>query len=265
MNIIITGGHTGMGLELTKELLAEGHQIGLIVRSESRVNDAKKALENTANLQFFVADLGKRNEIQAVAEAIKNKWNIVDGIFNNAGVLLDKAYYSEQGNEMHFEINTLTPYYLVTSLKSLLDNSENAFVVNTATSGLNNQKSLNIKELKRPTKFVKLIGSYMHSKLALVLMMNYLAKQWSNIRFINVAPGSVKTKMTSGEGMPFLLKPIRNLFFSSPEKGAEKIYKAAFDEKFSDKSGIYVNGNIKPIQFELSESEFEEILSDNLN
>ena len=32
MNFIITGGHTGIGLELTKKLLEEGHKIGLIVR-----------------------------------------------------------------------------------------------------------------------------------------------------------------------------------------------------------------------------------------
>lgn len=261
MNIIITGGHTGMGLELTKRLLREGHQIGLIVRSENRVKDTYKILNNTQDVQFFIADLSKRDDIQKVVQKIVSKWTKIDGVFNNAGVLLDKAYYSEQGNEMHFEVNTLTPYFLVEALKPLLDNSKNPFVVNTATSGLHTKKALNIKELKQPSKFVKLVGSYMESKFALVLIMNYIARKWSNIRIVSVAPGAVKTKMTSGKGMPFWLKPIRNLFFSSPEKGAEKIYKAAFNQKFVGKSGIYINGNILPIQYKLTDAEFNEIIS----
>jgi len=34
MNIIITGGYSGIGLELTKMLFAEGHKLGLIIRNK---------------------------------------------------------------------------------------------------------------------------------------------------------------------------------------------------------------------------------------
>ena len=60
MNYIITGGHSGMGLELTKKLLTEGHKIGLIVRSESRKKETKNLLSSENTIDIFVADLSKR-------------------------------------------------------------------------------------------------------------------------------------------------------------------------------------------------------------
>ncbi|MEL6182174.1 MAG: hypothetical protein AAFS10_24660 [Myxococcota bacterium] len=36
MEIVLTGGHSGMGLELSKLLLADGHRLTLIVRSAKR-------------------------------------------------------------------------------------------------------------------------------------------------------------------------------------------------------------------------------------
>lgn len=263
MKILLTGGHSGIGLELTKKLLKEGHQLGLIVRNEKRKVDAIQAIGSTDNIDFFYADLSKRGDVYKVAEEVKAKWDNIDGLFNNAGVLLEKAVYSEKGNEMQFEVNALTPYFLTKELKPLFDKSDNAFVVNTATGAMHKQKSLDIDNLKRPKKFVKLMGSYMNSKFALVLLMNHLGKEWSNsnIRVINVDPGPNKTGMTAGSGMPFWLKPIRNLFFPAPIKGANKIYDAAFSPSFSGKTGIYITGDkINEVQYQLNDSEFKNML-----
>ncbi|MEM9896878.1 MAG: SDR family NAD(P)-dependent oxidoreductase, partial [Bacteroidota bacterium] len=60
MKFLITGGHSGMGLELTKKLLAENHQVGLIVRSEKRRDETLKIFSETAEIEIFIADLEKR-------------------------------------------------------------------------------------------------------------------------------------------------------------------------------------------------------------
>lgn len=262
MDILLTGGHSGIGLELTKRLAKEGHHLGLILRNEARKEGALQAIGTSENIDFFYADLSKRKEVVAVADRIAAKWEKVDGLFNNAGVLLEKAIYSEQGNEMQFEVNALTPYLLTQALIPLLDKSDHPFVVNTATGGLHRQKSLDIENLKRPKKFVKLIGSYLNSKFAMVLLMNHLATQWPEIRIINVDPGPNKTKMTSGSGMPFWLVPFRNLFFVKPIVGGNKIYDGAFKKDFLDESGIYITGNkIQALKYELAPAEVQEILN----
>lgn len=260
MNIIISGGHSGMGLELTKKLISNGHHIGLIVRNEKRKNDAIKALGNPDNVVFFIADLGKRDQINRVAQDIGNSWSAIDVIFNNAGVLLDKLYVSDYGNELQLEINAISPYLLTNELLPLLNKAESPVVVNTATAGLSTKNSIDIEAFKRPKKFTKLTGSYMDSKFALVLLMNYLDATTESVRFVSLNPGAIKTKMTSGDGMPFWLKPFRNLLFKSPAQGAQNIYNAAFATNING-SGIYLdNGKVKDIQISLTRDQVEELV-----
>lgn len=260
MNIVITGGHSGMGFELSKKLLSKGHQIGLIVRSEKRKAETQKLFSPENKLKIFVADLGKRDEIKSVALEILSNFSNLDGIFNNAGVLLDKLYFSDYGNEMQLEINAISPYLLTIELLPLLEKSDNPFVVGTATDGLNNKKSIDIPAFKKPQKFTKLMGSYMDSKLTMVALMNHLSKEHKNIRFVSVSPGAIKTKMTAGDGMPFWLKPIRNLFFKSPEQGAESLYNGAFSDSIKG-SGIYVSGGkVKDMKVSINKQEIIELL-----
>ncbi|MEM6966443.1 MAG: SDR family NAD(P)-dependent oxidoreductase, partial [Bacteroidota bacterium] len=215
--------HSGMGLELSKKILARGFKLGLIVRSEARKSDAENLFTGDNQPDIFVADLANRDEIKSVAKAIADKWSKLDGLFNNAGVLLDKLYFSEYDNELQLEINAISPYLLTKALKPLLDKAENPFVVNTATSGLDDKKIIDVPSFKKPQKFTKLLGSYLDSKLMLVVLMNHLSSTWKNVRIVSVDPGAIKTKMTAGDGMPFWLKPIRNLFFKSPEEGAQNL------------------------------------------
>ncbi|MEM6431690.1 MAG: SDR family NAD(P)-dependent oxidoreductase [Deinococcota bacterium] len=264
MNIILTGGHSGIGLELTKHLLQDEHHVGLILRNEARKQDAINALGTEDNLDFFYADLSNQEAVEKVAESIKASWTHIDGLFNNAGVLLDKLYTSPQGNEMHYEVNTLTPYALANHLKPLLESAESPFIINTVTGGLHQRKALEVDEFVKPTKFVKLLGSYMMSKLALTLLMTDLAREenWSSIRIVNVDPGPNKTNMTSGSGMPVWLVPLRNLFFPEPTVGGKKLYDGAFAEAFKGQSGMYVSGSkIRPMIAKLTTSETEKVLS----
>jgi len=262
MQYLLTGGHTGIGLELTNVLLNEGHKIGLVVRNEKRKQQTISELAKPDQVDFFFADLSIPAEVQKLASDITAKWDHIDGIFNNAGLLAGEAIYSVRGNEMQLEINALAPYDLVQALKPLLSKAEKPFVVNTATGGLHQQKKKAISELKKPTKFVKLIGSYLNSKMAMTMMMNFLAKNDPNIRIVAVDPGPNQTKMTKSSGMPAWLKPFSGIFFSKPIKGAMKIYRGAFDSKFADKSGIYITGDkIKAITPSFSDSEMAELLA----
>ncbi|MEM9024022.1 MAG: hypothetical protein AAGB22_09785, partial [Bacteroidota bacterium] len=107
----------------------------------------------------------------------------------------------------------------------------------------------------------KLMGSYMDSKLIMVLLMNYLAKEWPDVRFVSVNPGAIKTKMTSGSGMPKWLLPIRHLLFKSPAYGANSLYKGAFDQKIVG-TGIYVSENkVKPMGYTIKADEIRELLA----
>lgn len=261
MNYIITGGHSGMGLELTNKLLAEDHKVALIVRSESRKEEARMLFSNETAIDIFVADLSNRNDIAQVADQIGSELDKIDGLFNNAGLLLDQLYMSDYGNELQLEVNAISPYILTKALLPLLEKGDNSFVVNTATSGLDSKETIDIPTFKRPKKFTKLLGSYIDSKLILVLLMNHLSKKSKSVRFVSVNPGAIKTKMTAGKGMPFWLKPIRNIFFKAPVHGANNLYDAAFNPKYQQ-SGIFISkGKIRPMKLEINQEQIDQLLT----
>ncbi len=262
MNYLLTGGHTGIGLELTNVLLKEGHKIGLIVRTEKRKQETLQALAKPEMVDFFFADLSQADAVQAVAKDINEKWERIDGLFNNAGLLAGEANYSARGNEMQLEINALAPYDLTKALLPLLNKADKPFVMNTATGNLHKQKKKETSELKRPKKFVKLLGSYLNSKFAMAMMMNFLAQNNPQLRVASVDPGPNQTNMTKSSGMPAWLKPFSKILFAQPIKGAMKIYRAAFDPKFQGQSGIYITGDkVKALKASYNDVEIAELLA----
>jgi NAD(P)-dependent dehydrogenase (short-subunit alcohol dehydrogenase family) len=263
--IIITGGYSGIGVELSKILLKQGHKLGLIVRNENSKNSflQKNPEFETIKVDFFLADLSIQERVVQVVNEILGNWHKVDILFNYAGLLLDKKKYSYQQNELHYEINTLAPFLLANKLKPALLNSENPLIVNTVTDGLHYMKTIDINELIDPVKFRKLFGSYMQSKLALALLMQDLSGEWikNKIRIINVSPGGNKTKLSAGKGMPGWMLPFRKLLYKKPEYGARLLYYAAFKENFEDKTGIYLQKNkIKKLRIVLSKEQKNELL-----
>lgn len=256
---LLTGGHSGIGLALSDILLQQGYHLGWIVRSEQRGRSAQTEISNGASIDLFVADLSNQTEVHTVAKEVMERWPSLDLLFNNAGVLLGSLQHSPQGNEMHYQVNTLGPYLLTKSLAPILQATEGAQAINTATGGLDSHKSIKLHELIQPEKVTKLFGAYLTSKLAMTLLMQDLAKELPGVQIKTVDPGPNKTKMTKGEGMPGWLLPLRNLFFPAPTKGGSLLWKATQIKETAP--GAYIRGN-KPrtMRYTLTPDEKQKLL-----
>lgn len=255
MNVVITGGHTGLGLELTRQLVNEGKNVGIVVRSASRLADVPESVKS--RLTVWEADLAQRDAIDAVAKRIVDEWSTVDVLFNNAGVLLPEFRVSPHGNEMHLEVNTLAPYRLTRRLEPALLAAEEPVVVNTVTGNMHAAK-FDLAEVTDESRFQKLFGAYMHSKLALVLLMNELARDpaWKKVSIRNVNPGANKTPMTAGDGVPGWIKPFRWLLFSAPTKGARLLHRAAFDASNRGRTGVFFDEKkLRDVTHELADDD----------
>ncbi len=262
--ILLTGGHTGLGLGVTKKLLKPENKIGLIIRNESRkeatlreLNDLPQHLIDT--IDFFYADLSDQAQIRTAAQKIGNKWPRIDRLFNNAAVLVSGRMQSKQGNELHLEVNALAPYLLTTELQSLLQNSADAIVITTVTDGMHRRKLRTDQILN--DDYTSTMGLYAQSKQAAMLLMNDLAESWQGVRFLAVNPGQNKTKMTT-EDAPGILKYLARLFFNEPAVGSQRIYNAGFDERFTSQNGIFITGDkVVAVRHGLSTSDKDALLA----
>lgn len=261
--IVLTGGSSGIGLELLKLLLENEHRIAVVARSRDRSDELQNNFRSNG-LEVFIADLSVQAEVVHVARMIREKFGRVDILFNNAGVMLEKIIRSQQGNEMHYEVNTLSPYLLTLSLKSALMQSADPLVVNTATDGLHQIPNVNVGELLHPKSNQAPLGMYLYSKLSLALLMKHYSEELNRdrIRVINASPSGNKTKMSMGKGMPIWMKPLVTLFYKHPQHGATLLYSAAFGEEHLGKTQMYLQNNkVKEIRSSINDEQASDLLS----
>ena len=155
-----------------------------------------------------------------------------------------------QGREIHFEVNTLAPFVVLSRLRPLLERSEDALVVNVSSNAALMVKSFDPASLERPTTFKKLFGPYAASKLALSMWTHALAPQLSAapIRIVSVCPGPNKTPMTAGDGMPWWLSMLRQFTFRHPSAGAHTV-RQAIALRSAPMGAFIVKGKPTPIPF----------------
>ena len=86
-NIIITGTSRGMGFELVHLFANEGYNVLALSRNERPVNNL-----HFENITSFSFDLNDHDDYDKVDTFIKDNWQAVDVLINNAGLLLNKPF-----------------------------------------------------------------------------------------------------------------------------------------------------------------------------
>lgn len=239
--IVVTGISSGVGQELARQLLREGHQIVGLGRREPE--DAElAAAQAQGRLRLYRADLADAAGLDVALAALVQAEPRVDALVNNAGVGLEALQYSPQGREMHFEVNTRAPHAILTALLPRLRAGRWRRVVNVSSDAALMVRGYEPQRLVRPQRFRKLLGPYAHSKLALSLWTQALAPRLAaeGVHVISANPGGNRTAMTQSAGMPAWLRPLVrfSFVFRHPSHGAGLLQQALFGDH---PAGAFVN------------------------
>lgn len=143
MNIFITGGNRGLGLELVLEAAGRGHHIYATVRGEQGADQLTQALQEHTDLHGEVtvlqADVRDEASIKAVAEQVKQEGIKLDSIVNSAAVLLGRESDIESLNisdvELSFDINLFGPLRVVKHLLPYLTEREGSIINISSEAG----------------------------------------------------------------------------------------------------------------------------------
>ena len=121
--ILITGSTDGLGLEVARQLAAQGHRVMLHGRSEAKLQSAKLQLESggASNVLTFAADLSDLAQVTALAGDVQAHCDQLDVLINNAGVFKTPQPVLANGRDSRFVVNTVAPYLLTRKLLPLMD------------------------------------------------------------------------------------------------------------------------------------------------
>jgi len=83
--VLVTGGRSGIGYAITKQLLSLNAKVMICSRKEAPLKKAAEALNEYGEIKYCVCDIRETTQIQLLAKSIKNEFGKLDILVNNAG------------------------------------------------------------------------------------------------------------------------------------------------------------------------------------
>jgi NAD(P)-dependent dehydrogenase (short-subunit alcohol dehydrogenase family) len=229
---VVTGANSGIGLETARALAGHGATVVLACRSEAKANAAADEIRNsvpTADLHVLRLDLSDLEQIETFAENFLGRFDRLDLLINNAGVMMPPPSKTQQGYELQFGVNHLGHFALTGRLLPRLLSTPGARVVNVSSLAHRNGK-IAFDDLDWTSRSYNRLASYGQSKLANLLFTFELERRLADAGVDVIAtaahPGWTATNLQQHTPLFRWLNP---LLAMDPAQGALPTLRAAVD------------------------------------
>lgn len=216
--IVVTGASKGIGLEIVRFLVAQGHTVYALSRDI-------KALESSEKLHPIGIDLTDEESLIKLAEQLSSNQISIDALINNAGSLINQSFSTTTKNDFEaiYRVNVFGLASITRLLLPLI--SSKGHVVNISSMG----------GIGGSAKFPGL-SAYSSSKGAVNILTELLAEEYKETGpfFNGLALGAVQTEMLA-KAFPGFQAPL----------SAEEI--APYIAQFALTGQQFYNGKILPI------------------
>ena len=192
MNAIVTGAASGLGLELTKQLLSEGANVAAVDINADNLKKLEEELKSN-RLKTYVVDMGDTESIKKFRVDYKKDYSDADIIINNAGIIQPFVKVGDlEDNTINkvMNVNFFGPLNLIRYfMEDLTKDRKEQYIVNVASMG----------------GFFPFPGQtiYGASKAALKIFTEGLFAELenSNVHVMIVLPGAMATNITKNSNV----------------------------------------------------------------
>lgn len=253
---IVTGANTGLGFETSLALAKAGRTVVLACRSEAKADKARQKIKRKVrdpDLDFIALDLIDRDSIRRFAETFATRYDGLNVLVNNAGVMGPPRTITPNNLELQFDANHIGHFLLSSLLMERLERADDARIVNVASlAGKRETADIHFDNLNFEGNYddgPKFMGlsmlAYQQSKLANILftveLKDRLAAAGKAVKAIVVHPGASNTDLS--RNMPAMIRflaPVLVQFMniSTPAEGAQSSVYAALNPDV--KSGDFI-------------------------
>lgn len=184
-NVLVTGASRGLGASIAKTFAKNGDNIIINYnQSFDSANLLKKELEDKYNSKVLLvgADISLENEVKNMINIIREEFNSIDILINNAGIAMDSSLEEKSADQFMKVISVnLLGTFLVTKYATTIMNK--GLIINiSSTNGID-------------TGYIESID-YDASKAGVIALTHDFAKYLApKIRVNCIAPGWINTDM----------------------------------------------------------------------
>ena len=234
--IVVTGGNSGLGYESVKAFTQNGAEVIMACRSVDKGEAAKDEIGKVkGKIAIMQLDLQDFESIDRFADNFVAKYDKLDILLNNAGIMTTPYFKTSDGLEGQIGTNHFGHFKLTGLLLKLLNKTPKSRVVNVSSMAHKAGK-MNFDDLFFEKEDYSPMKSYGRSKLANLLFTYQLQRffEQHSIDSMSVAahPGVAMTNLGRYFENKFLYKllyPVAQKVIQEPEQGALPQIRAAAD------------------------------------
>jgi 3-oxoacyl-[acyl-carrier protein] reductase len=184
--ILITGASTGIGAALAKAFAAQGAKVAVHYNSSAgQAEEVVKSIrDHGGEAHLFRADVTRSKETAGLVEEAASHFGRLDGLINNAGLMVGRMAYADMTDEYYDKVMDLNARSVIVACKTAIPwlKKKGGFIINTSSIAARNGAGGGA-------------GLYGSSKAFVSNVTRGLAKELigSGIRVNAVAPGVIDT------------------------------------------------------------------------
>lgn len=232
--VLITGGSRGLGRACALKFAQLDYNI--IINYNNSLKEAvslEAYLKENYNISVLLvkADISKEDEVINMVNVIKNSFQKVDCLVNNAGIAIDTLFEDKtvQNFKKIIDVNLIGTFLVSKYIGALMTNEKSGTIINVS--------STNAIDTYYPYSL-----DYDASKAGVISLTHNLARQFAPYIRVNcVAPGWINTEMNKELDKEFIEEENKKILlgrFSEPSEIANVIAYLASDE------ASYINGSV---------------------
>lgn len=230
--VLVTGSSNGIGKATIIKFASMGYNVVInYLTHEKEAMELKKLVEEKYNIKALVikADVSNEEEVKNMISAIKQNFNKIDVLVNNAGIVYDRAFEDIKISEFErtLKVNIIGAFIVVKETYKIMPKGSS--IINVSST--NGTKTISPECL-----------DYNISKIGLQSLTRDLAYQFKpNIRVNAIAIGWADTDMNKDLPIDYVKEETEKIYlerFAKPEEIANTIYFLASED------ASYINGEI---------------------
>lgn len=240
---LVTGGASGIGLEISRGLSNAGFRTVLAVRSPDRGQEAARdiaASTGSTRPEVMIVDFSSAPSIRAFSDAFLKKHGTLDVLVNNAGTWSTSRRENAEGIELVWATNQLGYFLTAELLRPALLKAPRARMVSVASELA---RDLDLTDVNFRRRLYTGVASYAQSKQANRMWTRAVARRLSgtNVTANSMHPGGVATGLFSKGGglIASAVGRVVSLFGRTPKAGADTAVWLATSAEVEGRTGAF--------------------------
>ena len=240
--VLVTGASSGIGSSIIEKFASNNYNVILhYYTHEEDAFNLKNKLENKYNINCLCVkcDLQNEEDINNMYQLVKEKYEYVDVLINNAGIAIDTLFEDKTKEQFMktLEINLIAPFILSKLFgQDMLKNKTGNIINISSTNGIDSYYQYSL--------------DYDSSKAGLINLTHNLANHFAPYVRVNcVCPGWVNTPMNSELDSEYIKSEENKILlnrFANPEEIANLVYFLSSEEaSYINDSIIKIDGGVK--------------------